>query len=107
MRVLVTGSEGVIGRVLTQTLRAEGYDLRTLDSRAQPNGEGEHMSGDLRDIYTVRRAVQGMDAVAHLAAIPRDVSPGQEDQVLTANVQGTWNVLIACVEAGVKRLIYF
>jgi UDP-glucose 4-epimerase len=107
MRVLVTGSEGIIGRVLTQTLREEGHALRTLDSRAQPNGEGEHISGDIRDIYTVRRAVQGMEAVAHLAAIPRDLPPGQEDQILTANVQGTWNVLIACVEAGVKRLIYF
>lgn len=108
MRVLVTGSEGAIGRVLVPTLRAAGYDLRTFDARAQTGrDERDHLSGDLRDIYTVRRAMQGMEAVAHLAAIPRDLPPGREDEVLTANVQGTWNVLIACAEAGVKRLVYF
>ena len=106
MRVLVTGSEGAIGHVLVPTLRTAGYDLRTFDSRAQTSrDEHDHLSGDLRDIYTVRRAMQGMEAVAHLAAIPRDLPPGHEDEVLTANVQGTWNVLIACVEAGVKRQV--
>lgn len=108
MRVLVTGSEGTIGRLCVKTLRAAGYDLRTLDRRAQPiTNAGEHLSGDLRDIYTIRRAVQGMEAVVHLGAIPNDVPPGREEEVLTANVQGTWNVLIACAEAGVKRLVYF
>ena len=108
MRVLVTGSEETIGRLFVKTLRAEGYDVRTLDRRAQPSGEvGEHIAGDLRDIYTVRRAVQGVEAVAHLGAIPNDVPPGREDDLLTANVQGTWNILLACVEAGVKRLVYF
>src|SRR5262245_2016244 len=108
MRVLVTGSEGTIGRVLVKMLRDEGYDLRTLDRRAQANSDdGEHIPGDLRDIYTVRRALKGVEPVVHLGAIPGDLRPGMEDDVLTTNVQGTWNILIACVEAGVKRLVYF
>lgn len=108
MRVLVTGSEGTIGRLCVKTLRAEGYDLRTLDRRAQPTSdEGEHLPGDLRDIYTVRRAMAGVEAVVHLGAISNDVAPGWEDDLLTVNVQGTWNILIAAVEAGVKRLVYF
>jgi len=98
----------MIGRVLVKMLRAAGYELRTFDRRAHSVGnDGEHIPGDLRDIYTVRRAMQGVEAVAHLGAIPFDQPPGREDDVLTVNVQGTWNILIAGVESGIKRLVYF
>lgn len=106
MRILVTGSEGGIGRVLVPTLLAAGHDLRTFDRAARRGTEVEHLPADLRDIAAVRRAVQGVDAVAHLGAIPSD-DPGREDDVLSVNVQGTWNVLLACVEAGVGRVVAF
>jgi len=107
VRVLVTGSEGHIGRVLVERLRAANYEIRTLDRAAQRKGDDwEHLPGDLRDISVVRRAVQGMDAVAHLGAIPGD-RRGGADEVLAVNVQGTWNVLLACVEAGVGRVVYY
>lgn len=107
MRVLVTGSEGRIGRALVTLLREMGHEVRTFDRVARKQeDEGEHISGDLRDIHTVRRAVQGMDAVAHLGAIPGDL-PNHEDEVLAVNVQGTWNVLLACAEVGVPRVVCF
>ena len=112
VRVLVTGSAGRIGRWQVEALRIAGYEVRTLDRAAQGKKEekvrieGEHIPGDLRDINTVRRAVQGVDAVLHLGALASDRAGTAED-VLTVNAQGTWNVLLACVEARVERLVYF
>lgn len=107
MRVLVTGSAGHIGREQVRVLQAAGYDLRTTDRVATVRDHAwEHLPGDLRDIDFVRRAVQGVDAVVHLGAIPSD-RYGSGDEVLTVNVQGTWNVLMACQEAGVERVVFF
>jgi nucleoside-diphosphate-sugar epimerase len=47
-----------------------------------------------------------MEAVVHLAAIPYDVD-GQEELILDTNLRGTANVLLACEEAGVQRVVYF
>jgi nucleoside-diphosphate-sugar epimerase len=104
MRVLVTGSAGHIGRRVTQKLTDEGYEIRTFDRAAQ-SGE-DHHPGDLRDIFAVRRAVQGCDAVIHLGALSSD-GRGTPEDVLAVNVQGTWNVLLACAETEIKRVIYF
>jgi len=107
MRVLVTGSAGHIGRFLVRELIAAGHEVRTFDRVARhKDEEWEHLPGDLRDIQAVRQAVQGVDAVAHLGAIPSD-RRGAPDEVLTVNVQGTWNVLLACVEAGVGRAVCY
>jgi nucleoside-diphosphate-sugar epimerase len=107
LRVLVTGNAGHIGKWLTKALREAGYELKTLDRTAAHRGdEWEHIPGDLRDMDAVRKAVQGVDAVAHLGAIASD-RRGSGDDVLSVNVQGTWNVLLACVEAGVSRVVYF
>jgi nucleoside-diphosphate-sugar epimerase len=105
MRVLVTGSNGNIGRVQTRRLLEEGYDLRTFD-RAAGSGECEHIPGDVRDIYAVRRAVQGMEAVVHLGALAHDGAGSPED-VFGVNVQGTWNVLLACAEARIQRVVFY
>lgn len=107
MRILVTGSAGHIGREQVRVLREAGHEIRTLDRVAQKKSEvGEHFVGDLRDLDTVRRAVAGMDAIVHLGAIPND-RRGAEEQILSINVQGTWNILLACVEAEVGRVVNF
>lgn len=107
MRVLVTGSEGHIGRVQVKTLLTAGHEVRTLDRTAQRKGsEWEHLPGDLLDLSRVRQAVQGMDAVVHLAAIPHDLA-GAGPDILNVNVQGTCNILFACLEAGVQRVVAY
>ncbi len=106
MRLLVTGSHGFIGQELVKRLLAEGHTLRTFDRTASPATEWEHVAGDLRDVYTVRRMVQGVDAVVHLGAMSSDPR-NAADEVLAVNVQGTWNVLQACAETGVGRVVYF
>ncbi len=107
MRVLVTGSEGHIGREQVKTLLDAGYTVRTFDRAARGKETNwEHIPGDLRDLNIVRQAVEGMDAVVHLGAIPHDRF-GAAEELLAINVQGTLHVLMACVEAGVERVINF
>ncbi len=107
MKILVTGSTGAIGRFVVQRLLEAGHTLRTLDITAQPaNRDYEHIPGDVRNLPLVRQAVQGMEAVIHLAAIPYDVDR-QDELILDTNIRGTWNVLLASHEAGVKRVVNF
>lgn len=105
MKVLVTGSHGFIGRALVERLEREGYALRTFDRPASAVAGREHFPGDLRDVFAVRQAVQGVEMVLHLGALASDYRHAEE--VLEVNVQGTWNVLQACVECGVQRVVYF
>ena len=78
-RVLVTGGAGFIGSHLSDRLLAEGYEVRALDSldpQVHPEGERpdyldsgvELLSGDVRDRDAVGKALDGVDAVVHLAA---------------------------------------
>ena len=107
MKILVTGSQGAIGRTLVKTLLEAGHTLRTLDQAARAPGEDwEHLPGDILDLSLVRHAVQGVEAVIHLAAILVD-SPGNEARCLSVNIMGTSNVLLACTEAGIPRLVNF
>ena len=107
MRVLITGSVGMIGRKQVEVVRAAGHTVRTFDRFPQKGPDtGEHHVGDLRDMLTMRQMVQGMDAVIHLGALPSD-QHGRSDEVLSINVQGTWNILLACVEAGVPRVVFY
>ena len=107
MRILVTGSKGMIGSWVVKRLLEAGHTLRTTDLGAQKREDNwEHIPGDITDLTHVRRMTQGMDAVVHLAAIAYDV-PGRDDLVLDTNLHGTWNVLLACAEVGVGRVVNF
>jgi UDP-glucose 4-epimerase len=65
------------------------------------------MQGDIRDMDTCRMAVQGCDAVFHMAAMSRSAASLDNIEVCTtANIVGTQNVLIACKAAGVKKVVY-
>ncbi len=107
MKLLVTGSTGRIGRELVRNLLEAGHELKTFDRAAAPRDlDAEHLPGDLRDIFAVRRAMAGVDAVMHLGAASSDGAALPED-LLSTNVTGTLNVLLAGVEAGVERLVFF
>jgi UDP-glucose 4-epimerase len=107
MNILVTGSTGGIGHWTVKRLVELGHTVRALDIKAQPKRHDyEYWNGDVRDIAFMRRAVHGMDAVAHLAAIPFDM-PGQEELILDTNLRGTYSMLLAAQEAGVRRVVNF
>ncbi len=107
MKVLVTGSTGGIGKFVVKRLLEAGHTLRTLDIPAQPGcADYEHIAGDVRNLPLVRQAVQGMEAVVHLAAIPYDMDR-QDELILDTNIHGTYNILLAAQEAGLQRVVSF
>jgi nucleoside-diphosphate-sugar epimerase len=68
---------------------------------------GEFMRGDTRTADDVRRAVEGVDAVVHLAAWHSGHRPPVSDATIFAvNVDGTFHVIEACRERGVRRLVF-
>ena len=107
-RILITGGEGFLGRHLADTLEGHGVSVRTFDdgsaegTRPRPPRE-RWTAGDVRDLVRVEEAVQGMDAVVHLAA--RDVPPGDPAEGYAVNVLGTLNVLRAARSRKVPRVV--
>jgi nucleoside-diphosphate-sugar epimerase len=105
MKILVTGGSGKVGWHVVQEL-ARGHEIRIFSSR--PPEEGPHQArsghefikGDLLDPESLRRALDGVEAVAHLAAKPW-ISPA----TFHNNAVGTYNLLEACRAAGLKRFV--
>ncbi len=109
--ILVTGATGHIGNVLVAELFKRGHkDLRFFVaenddiSYVEKYGK-EIVYGDIRDPFAVKRAVLGCDTVFHLAGLVK-ISGMRNKTLFEINVQGTRNVVEACVEKEVKRLIY-
>lgn len=91
MKAYVTGASGFVGGHVARELAEQGADVRT-----------ERV--DLLDPVGLRRIVEGCDAVFHVAAVySYDADP---TMIARANVEGTRNVVEACLGAGVRRLVH-
>lgn len=102
-RVLVTGAVGTIGMSVSHGL-AEGYELRGIDLRAPDSPyPGDVMTGDCADPATALRAVEGVQAVVHLAGIATEASL---PETLHSHVATTAALLDAMVLHGVPRMVY-
>lgn len=118
-KILVTGADGFIGSHLTEALVRAGYDTRAfvmynslnswgwLDRPAEDvKGQFEVVAGDIRDPHGVANAMEGCDAVLHLAAlIAIPFSYHSPDSYVATNVTGTLNVLQAARRLGTERVI--
>lgn len=107
---LVTGATGFVGAALVRRLLAEGAAVRVL-ARAQANRrllEGlpvEIAVGDLTDPATLDRAVEGCEAVFHLAADYR-LWARDPEEIYRTNLEGTRALMVAAGSAGVRRIVY-
>ncbi len=110
MEVLVTGAAGNAGQAVTRLLANAGFTLRLADVAPPPggvDGVGTFVRCDTRTPEDVRQAVAGVDAVIHLAAWHSAHQPPVSDATIFAvNVDGTFNVIQACREAGVQALVF-
>ena len=118
-KILVTGAEGFIGSHLTELLVNEGYDVRAMVQYNSFNNWGwidtfdkevkdklDIFLGDVRDPNGVRTAMEGVDAVFHLAAlIAIPYSYHSPDMYVDTNIKGTLNILQAARDLGTKRIL--
>jgi nucleoside-diphosphate-sugar epimerase len=106
MRVLVTGSSGGVGRYVVEELKGHhevvGYDLAPPPE--QGPGPAQYVQGDILDMGALTWAMQGVEGVVHLAAIPNPLHDPPA-RVIQMNVSGTYRVLEAARLAGVGRVV--
>lgn len=104
-KVLVTGASGLLGSYVVNELAGKadivGLDLMSPSESAQFSG---FVTGSIEEADTVKQAVQGCNAVIHVAARP-NIWSGAGHEIVRTNVTGTWNVLQAAEDAGVKRVV--
>ncbi|MBE9039440.1 SDR family oxidoreductase [Oscillatoriales cyanobacterium LEGE 11467] len=119
-KILVTGADGFIGSHLTETLVRQGCSVRAFVLYNSFNSWGwldrspkeiqdslEIFSGDIRDPYGVKKAMQGCDIVLHLAAlIAIPYSYHSPDTYVDTNIKGTLNVVQAARELGVQKVVH-
>ncbi|MGQ9556723.1 MAG: NAD-dependent epimerase/dehydratase family protein [Desulfurispora sp.] len=114
MRVLVTGGAGFIGSHTVEALLAAGYQPAVLDNLSRGRRENlpagiEFYQGDVRDAQTLGRVVEQFQprAVIHLAAqVDVQTSLGRPDEDMAVNIGGTINLLEACRQYGVDKVVY-
>jgi len=111
LRVLITGGNGFIGSHLSEELVSRGDSVSLLDLGFNSNTKGvdcRKIRGDVRDYNVVEKAIHGMDAVFHFAAVSRVVW-GQHDpsNCWLTNVIGTVNVLEACRKAVNRPTVFY
>jgi dihydroflavonol-4-reductase len=104
LRALVTGAAGFIGSHVVVALARAGIEVRAFDriEPARPPAGVELVRGDLLDRRALREALEGCDAVLHLAAL-YSYSPRDADAMVRVNVEGTRLLL---EEAGTRRIIH-
>lgn len=109
--ILVTGSQGKLGRAVTARLQADGHDVHGVDAvAAAPDFGYTRLEltdyGQVADaMFGVQDRYHGIDAVVHLGAIP---APGQATDVATFhnNMLATFNVFQSARRAGITRIVY-
>ncbi len=118
-KVLITGGAGFIGSHIADYFLKKGHYVRILDDfsfgsrenlvflQNYPKGRYEVIVGDIRSLKICRRSCRGMDHVVHQAArktVPKSIkNPRVFNEV---NINGTLNLLQACVDCRIKRFVF-
>lgn len=107
-KVLVTGASGLVGSELVKQLLDKDYSVTAIyhsSSLQISHPNFQSVQGDILDPSFLEEIMKGIDCVHHCAAI---VSFDKKDKyrLLKINIEGTANVVNACIDAGVKKLIH-
>lgn len=101
-RIAITGGSGRLGRFVAREV-ARTRDVTVLDRAAGVDGH-RFAPVDIMDLPGLRRALQGHDAVLHLAGIDLDFAR-DDAETMRVNAMGSWHVLQAAEELGIKRVV--
>ena len=113
-KILITGGAGYCGSVLTPQLLDRGYRVTVYDILyygsdflPKDNPNLKVIQGDIRDVAQFTEALEGIEAVLHLACISNDASfVLDEDLSTSVNLDAFEPMVVAAKEAGVKRFVY-
>jgi nucleoside-diphosphate-sugar epimerase len=116
MKVTVTGGAGYVGALVVDELLEKGHEVRVLDSILHGQEDVvedlerrgvELIRGDIRDGDARRRALDGVDAIVHLAAIVGDPACGRDPELSNdVNVGGSQGLVEDAKALGVKRIVF-
>lgn len=101
-RVVVTGGSGRVGSYVVRQLLKD-YEVVIADL-VPGNADAHYIQANVMELDQLRQAFEGADAVVHLAALDYDWNCPPE-QYIDVNVRGTWHVLQAASEQGVKKVV--
>ncbi len=112
-KYLVTGGAGFIGTNLVKELLSQNHNVVVLDNYSDGKKEDRiqtgatYIEGDIRNIDDLNKAMQGIDGVFHMAALPRvSYSVEYPEETHEVNVNGTLNTLLSARNNGVKRVVF-
>ena len=107
--ILVTGASGLVGLHLIKLLAAQQKHVRALYCNTLPtninNPYIEWMQADILDVVALEKAMQGISHVYHCAAIV-SFTAKKKNQLHHTNIQGTANVVNACLNANINKLLF-
>jgi len=110
--ILITGCNGLIGQAIAHLLLQNQPAIRALKRKNSDLGllcnvanQIEWIEGDLLDISVLENALEGVEYVIHAAAVV-SFAPSQRAEMYQVNVQGTANVVNACLRAKVKKMLF-
>jgi len=116
MKVMVTGGAGFIGSHLVDSLVNDGIEVVSYDnysagthrnlSSALQTGLLQEVSGDVCDLVNLKLRMKGCDIVFHEAASKKNICLNDPRKDLKVNAQGTFNVLEAARDLGVKKIVH-
>lgn len=107
--ILVTGATGLVGSHLLKKLIQEGHAVKALYRNSPPEISGtegvEWIKGDILDVVALEESMDQVDQVYHCAAVV-SFNPAKKAAMQHTNIEGTANVVNACINKGVKRLLF-
>jgi dihydroflavonol-4-reductase len=110
MKILITGANGFLGSWVTRELIKKGHQVRILVRPTSDLSELEGLTyekafGDVTDVESIVKALEGMDSIFHLAGVIA-YKKHERANMERVNVGGTANVIEACERTGVKNLLH-
>lgn len=105
--IAVIGGSGFIGSNLCKELVKRNYNVRVIDQKKPKIDHLPFIQANIKDTDALRKSLEGIDGVFHLAALVGvDSCLSDDNEVIQTNLKGTENVLNVCLELGIKKLLF-